>query len=48
MKEILEQVDYETEQALRNKKSKCLKQLEQLLTANPMMAKNLKTALQYE
>jgi RNA polymerase sigma factor (sigma-70 family) len=48
MKEILATVDYETEQALRNKKSKCLKQLEQLLTANPMMAKTLKTALQYE
>ncbi len=48
MKEILESVAYETEQALRNKKSKCLKQLEQLLTANPIMAKTLKTALQYE
>jgi RNA polymerase sigma factor (sigma-70 family) len=48
MKEILESVAYETEQALRNKKSKCLKQLEQLLTANPIMAKTLKAALQYE
>jgi RNA polymerase sigma factor (sigma-70 family) len=48
MKEILLNVEYETEQALRNKKSKCLKQLEQLLTANPMMAKTLKAALQYE
>jgi RNA polymerase sigma factor (sigma-70 family) len=48
MKEILVNVDYESEQALRNKKSKCLKQLEQLLTANPTMAKTLKTALQYE
>jgi RNA polymerase sigma factor (sigma-70 family) len=48
MKEILVDVNYETEQALRNKKSKCLKQLEQLLTANPMMAKILKAALQYE
>jgi RNA polymerase sigma factor (sigma-70 family) len=48
MKEILMNVDYETEQALRNKKSKCLKQLEQLLTANPAMAKVLKAALQYE
>jgi RNA polymerase sigma factor (sigma-70 family) len=48
MKEILENVEYESEQALRNKKSKCLKQLEQLLTANPMMAKTLKAALQYE
>jgi RNA polymerase sigma factor (sigma-70 family) len=48
MKEILVNVNYETEQALRNKKSKCLKQLEQLLSANPIMAKKLKTALQYE
>jgi RNA polymerase sigma factor (sigma-70 family) len=48
MKEILTTVDYETEQVLRNKKSKCLKQLEQLLTANPIMAKTLKAALQYE
>jgi RNA polymerase sigma factor (sigma-70 family) len=48
MKEILVNVEYESEQALRNKKSKCLKQLEQLLTANPLMAKTLKTALQYE
>jgi RNA polymerase sigma factor (sigma-70 family) len=48
MKEILVNVEYESEQALRNKKSKCLKQLEQLLTANPIMAKTLKTALQYE
>ncbi len=48
MKEILVNVNYETEQALRNKKSKCLKQLEQLLTANPQMAKTLKAALQYE
>jgi RNA polymerase sigma factor (sigma-70 family) len=48
MKEILVHHNYESEQALRNKKSKCLKQLEQLLTANPLMAKTLKTALQYE
>jgi RNA polymerase sigma factor (sigma-70 family) len=48
MKEILLNHNYESEQALRNKKSKCLKQLEQLLTANPIMAKTLKTALQYE
>jgi RNA polymerase sigma factor (sigma-70 family) len=48
MKEILQQVEYETEQALRNKKSKCLKQLEELLTKNPLMAKKLKSALRYE
>ncbi len=48
IKEILINQQYESEQALRNKKSKCLKQLEQLLTANPIMKKTLKTALQYE
>jgi RNA polymerase sigma factor (sigma-70 family) len=48
MKEILVQVEYETEQALRNKKSKCLKQLEEMLTTNPLLAKKLKTALRYE
>jgi RNA polymerase sigma factor (sigma-70 family) len=48
MKEILVQVEYETEQALRNKKSKCLKHLEEMLTSNPIMAKKLKSALRYE
>ncbi len=48
MKEILLQVEYETEQALRNKKSKCLKQLEELLTKNPLTATKLKAALNYE
>lgn len=48
MKEILEQTEYETEQVVRNKKYKCLKQLEQLLMANPTMAKIFKTALMYE
>lgn len=48
MKEILESSNYENEQVLRNKKYKCLKQLEQLLTANPNIAKTLKSALQYE
>jgi RNA polymerase sigma factor (sigma-70 family) len=48
MKEILGTMNYENDQVLRNKKHKCLKQLEQLLTANPAMAKTLKAALQYE
>ncbi len=48
MKEILIDLEYESEQALRNKKSKCMKQLLELLTANPMLAKTLKTALQNE
>jgi len=47
MKEILQTMNYENEQVLRNKKYKCLKQLEQLLTADPVLAKTLKVALQY-
>lgn len=48
MKEILAALPYESEQVVRNKKYKCLKQLEQLLTANPNLAQTLKTALNYE
>ncbi len=48
MKEILAALPYESEQVVRNKKYKCLKQLEQLLTANPNLAQALKTALNYE
>jgi len=47
MKEILETTDFENEQVVRNKKYKCLKQLEQILNADPNLAKTLKTALQY-
>lgn len=48
MKEILEQLHYENEQVVRNKKHKCMKQLGELLQANPNLMKNLKTILQYE
>lgn len=47
MKEILKTMNYENDQVLRNKKHKCLKQLEQMLTANPALAKTLKAALHY-
>mgnify|MGYP000856091304 CR=1 FL=1 len=47
MKEILVTMNYENDQVLRNKKHKCMKQLEQLLTADPALAKTLKAALQY-
>ena len=47
MKEIATMTNYENEQVLRNKKYKCLKHLEQLLTADPTLAKTLKDALQY-
>ena len=48
MKEIVKTMSYENEQVLRNKKHKCLKSLEQILTADPALAKTLKTALQHE
>jgi RNA polymerase sigma factor (sigma-70 family) len=46
MKEIVQTMSYENEQVVRNKKHKCLKSLEQLLTGNPALANTLKTALQ--
>jgi len=48
MKEILLQLDYENEQVVRNKKYKCLKQLEEMLTENPGLTHNLKSILLYE
>lgn len=47
MKDILPLVNYENEQVLRNKKYKCLKSLEQLLTADPKLAQQFKSALAY-
>jgi len=47
MKEILPMVNYENEQVLRNKKYKCLKSLEQMLTADPALAIRFKNALTY-
>jgi RNA polymerase sigma factor (sigma-70 family) len=45
MKEILEQLDYETEQVVRNKKYKCLKQLEKMIGENPLVKQILKNLL---
>lgn len=45
MKEILDTTDYESEQVVRNKKYKCLKQLEQMLNKNPALKKSLKNLL---
>ena len=47
MKEILPLVNFENEQVLRNKKYKCLKNLEQMLAANPGLAQRFKAALTY-
>ena len=41
MKEILEKTEYETEQVVRNKKYKCLKQLEQMLNENPLLKETI-------
>ncbi|MDN5211343.1 sigma-70 family RNA polymerase sigma factor [Fulvivirgaceae bacterium BMA12] len=46
MKEILQKVDYESEQVLRNKKYKCLKGLINMVNSSPGIKENLKTALQ--
>ena len=45
MKDILKTVDYENEQVLRNKKYKCLKQLEKILNEKPSLKQTLKTLL---
>ncbi|MBK9571073.1 MAG: sigma-70 family RNA polymerase sigma factor [Chitinophagaceae bacterium] len=45
MKEILEATDFENEQVVRNKKYKCLKQLEQMLHENPALKQTLKNLL---
>ncbi len=45
IKEILASLEYENEQVVRNKKYKCLKQLEQMITSNPSLAQTLKNIL---
>jgi len=45
MKEILQKTEYETEQVVRNKKYKCLKQLEQMLNEQPLLKESFKQAL---
>ena len=45
MKEILDTMHYENEQVVRNKKYKCLKQLEQMVNENPALKQTLKNLL---
>lgn len=45
MKEILDATDYENEQVVRNKKYKCLKQLEQMLNEKPHLKQALKNLM---
>ena len=48
IKDILQTLNYENEQVVRNKKYKCLKQLEQLIGAQTQLTKNLQSILFYE
>ncbi len=43
--EILDTLDYENEQVVRNKKYKCLKQLEQMIAEKPILKQTLKNLL---
>jgi DNA-directed RNA polymerase specialized sigma subunit len=45
MKEIFERMDYESEQVVRNKKYKCMKQLTQMLENNSTVKNSLKDFL---
>lgn len=45
MKEILDSLNYENEQVVRNKKYKCLKKLEELVTGNKALYHQLKNLL---
>ncbi len=48
MQDILGKLDYKNEQVVRNKKAKCMKSLEDKVQADPALAQQLKSALQYE
>jgi RNA polymerase sigma factor (sigma-70 family) len=45
MREILGNLNYQNEQVLRNKKYKCMKQLEQILAAKPNLIQQFKSTL---
>lgn len=48
MKELLKKFDYENEQVLRNRKSRCMKKLKTLLANNPLLLEQIKTRSIYE
>lgn len=48
MKQLLQEFDYENDQVLRNRKSKCMKKLKELLTGNTTLLNNLKSLFLYE
>ena len=48
MKEMLALFNYNNEQVLRNKKSKCMKHLKELITSNKELTETFKTFLAYD
>lgn len=48
MRQLLTEFDYENEQVLRNKKSKCMKKLKELLQTNTALLDKLKPSILYE
>lgn len=48
MKEMLSEFNYENEQVLRNRKSRCMKKLKELLFTDSSLLKNLKSLSLYE
>jgi RNA polymerase sigma factor (sigma-70 family) len=48
MRELLTEFNYENEQVLRNRKSKCMKKLKELIFADKKLLENLKTMSLYE
>ncbi|MGZ5247996.1 MAG: hypothetical protein ACXWCR_12885, partial [Flavitalea sp.] len=48
MKELLVEFSYENEQVLRNRKSRCMKKLKNLIVANANLLNMLKSCLLYE
>lgn len=48
MKELLGEFDFENEQVLRNKKSKCMKKVKEMLLNNTALMENLKPLSLYE
>lgn len=48
MRQLLQQFDFENEQVLRNKKSKCLKKVKEIIAVNPALAEALQNQLYHE
>ncbi|WP_111669667.1 RNA polymerase sigma factor [Algoriphagus litoralis] len=48
MKEIVEKLDFSSDQVLRNKKYKCLQSLTDQVKSSPVLLKNLQKALRHE